>query len=156
MDGNFVLLSCIHILVDVLNEPADARLPPTLSPGYAPGPFLLTARASIAMTTLELPAKSVLCTPGKANGNPLQNFRCYVIGIQDRNYSVVGREPVLTVQRNDLQPPENGFQWCLIKTRLPRPFLSYSGKRFIWQIGWQPSGFAEIKFNLHRPGGYST
>ena len=40
------------------------------------------------MTTLELPAKSVLCTPGKANGNPLQNFRCYVIGIQDRNYSI--------------------------------------------------------------------
>ena len=50
MEGNFVLLSCIHILVDVLNEPAGARLPPTLSPGYAPGPFLLTARASIAMT----------------------------------------------------------------------------------------------------------
>jgi hypothetical protein len=23
--------------------------------------------------------------------NPLQNFRCYVIGIQDRNYSVVGQ-----------------------------------------------------------------
>jgi hypothetical protein len=85
--------------------------------------------------------------------NPLQNFRCYVIGIQDRNYSVVGREPVLTVQRNDLQPPENGFQWCLIKTRLPRPFLSYSGERFIWQIGWQPSRFAEIRFNLHRSGG---
>ena len=101
------LLSCIHILVDVLNEPAGARLPPTLSPGYAPGPFLLTARASIAMTTLELPAKSVLCTPGKANGNPLQNFRCYVIGIQDRNYSVVGREPVLTVQRNT-QPGVSG------------------------------------------------
>ena len=72
MDGNFVLLSCIHILVDVLNEPAGARLPPTLSPGYAPGPFLLTARASIAMTTLELPAKSVLCTPGNPIATTLQ------------------------------------------------------------------------------------
>jgi hypothetical protein len=57
VDGNFVLLSCIHILVDVLNEPAGARLPPTLSPGYTPGPFLLTVRASIAMTTLELPGR---------------------------------------------------------------------------------------------------
>ena len=72
MDGNFVLFGCIHILVDVLNEPAGARLPPTLSPGYAPGPFLLTARASIAMTTLELPAKSVLCTLGNPITTTLQ------------------------------------------------------------------------------------
>src|SRR3984893_5383642 len=49
---------CIHLLVDVLNEPAGARLPPTLSPGYAPGPFLLTARASIAMTTVSIPRQS--------------------------------------------------------------------------------------------------
>jgi hypothetical protein len=32
--------------------------------------------------------------------NPLQNFRCYVVGVQDRNYSVWGRKPVMTVQRS--------------------------------------------------------
>jgi hypothetical protein len=33
-----------------------------------------------------------------------------VFGVQDRNYTVIGRHPVLTVQRDDLQPPERGFQ----------------------------------------------
>ena len=27
--------------------------------------------------------------------NPLQNFRCFVIGVQDRNYTVTGRAPVM-------------------------------------------------------------
>src|SRR5262249_41750837 len=46
--------------------------------------------------------------------NPLQNFRCFVIGVQDCNYTVIGRAPVMTVQRDDLGPPERGFQWCVI------------------------------------------
>jgi hypothetical protein len=33
--------------------------------------------------------------------NPLQNFRCYVLGVADRNYTVAGRTPVMTVQRDD-------------------------------------------------------
>ena len=41
--------------------------------------------------------------------NPLQNFRCFVVGVQERNYTVTGKVPVLTVQRNDLSPPETGF-----------------------------------------------
>ena len=85
--------------------------------------------------------------------NPLQNFRAVVAGVEDKNYSVVGRAPVLTVQRNDLQPPERGFQWCVLHGGdlwLPRAFLSYSGKHVVWQLGHQPSGFwAFVKFNLH-------
>src|SRR5215475_4724209 len=82
--------------------------------------------------------------------NPLQNFRCYVVGVQDRNYSVWGRAPVMTVQRNDLQPPESGFQWCVLAIGLLRlPFVSYSGRRVVWYAGWQPSGFFGAKFNLH-------
>lgn len=81
--------------------------------------------------------------------NPLQNFRCFVIGVQDRNYTVTGRAPVMTVQRDDLGPPERGFQWCVIHTLIPLGFLSYSGKHVVWYIGWQPSGIFGVKFNLH-------
>jgi hypothetical protein len=31
--------------------------------------------------------------------NPFQHLRCYVLGVQDRNYTVTGRAPVLTTQR---------------------------------------------------------
>src|SRR5262245_11362669 len=59
--------------------------------------------------------------------NPLQNFRCYVIGVADRNYTVAGRAPVMTVRRDDLAPPENGWQWCVIKLGALRlPFVSYA------------------------------
>lgn len=83
--------------------------------------------------------------------NPLQNFRAYVVGVQDRNYTVVGRSPVLTAQRNDLSPPEFGWQWCVIKLAVPLPFVSYSGRRVVWYAGWQACGFFGVKFNLtHR------
>lgn len=84
--------------------------------------------------------------------NPLQNLRCYVLGVQDRNYTVTGKTPVLTVQRDDLQPPETGWQWCVLSGGdlwLPRAFVSYSGKRVLWYLGWQPTGFFGAKFNLH-------
>ena len=82
--------------------------------------------------------------------NPLQNLRAYVIGVSDRNYEVVGRAPVMTVQRNDLIPPERGYQWCVIRLGLLRlPFISYSGAHVVWYAGWQPSGFFGLKFNLH-------
>lgn len=38
-------------------------------------------------------------------------------GVQDRNYTVVGRTPVLTVQRDDLQPPERG--WAVVPPEAP-------------------------------------
>jgi len=83
--------------------------------------------------------------------NPLQNFRAYVVGASDKNYWVRGREPVMTVQRNDLVPPEYGYQWCVLyggELWVPRLFLSYSGKSFVWYVGHQPSGFWGVKFNF--------
>jgi hypothetical protein len=82
--------------------------------------------------------------------NPLQNLRAFVLGVSDRNYNIIGRAPVMCVQRNDLLPPEIGFQWCVLHggdVRLPRFFVSYSGQR--WFFGHQPSGFFGCKFNLH-------
>jgi hypothetical protein len=46
--------------------------------------------------------------------NPLQNLRAFVLGVSDRNYNIKGRAPVMCVQRNDLLPPETGFQWCVL------------------------------------------
>jgi hypothetical protein len=78
--------------------------------------------------------------------NPFQNLRAYVLGVQDRNYTVIGRHPVLTVQRDDLHPPNRGWQWCVIKLGVLRlPFVSYSGRRSVLQLGWQPSGFFGAK-----------
>jgi hypothetical protein len=56
----------------------------------------------------------------------------------------------MCVQRNDLNPVETGWQWSVIKLAALRlPFVSYSGKKVVWYIGWQPSGFFGAKFNLH-------
>ena len=81
-----------------------------------------------------------------------KNLRAFVLGVSDRNYNVIGRAPVMCVQRNDLLPPETGFQWCVLHggdLRVRRFFVSYSGKRVVWYIGHQPTGFFGCKFNLH-------
>jgi hypothetical protein len=55
------------------------------------------------------------------------------------------------VQRDDLVPPELGYQWCVIKLGMLRlPFVSYCGRRWVWQFGWQPSGFCTAKLNRRR------
>ena len=83
--------------------------------------------------------------------NPLMNFRNYVIGVGDRNYKVTGKVPAMTIQRDDLSPPELGWQWSVIHLRwLVLPFFSYCGKRLVVQFGWQPFGYAEIKINWRR------
>ena len=88
--------------------------------------------------------------------NPLQNFRAYVIGVQDRNYKLSvfhGNPDPLVVQRNDVK--EAGFQVTklILESGLQLPFSSYSGKHVVWYAGWQPSGFFGFKFNLHREVG---
>jgi hypothetical protein len=88
--------------------------------------------------------------------NPLQNFRAVVLGVCDRNYTVTGRAPVMAVQRNDLPedqslPRETGWQWCVLyggDLRAPAAFVSYSGVRLVWYVGWQPSGFAGFKLTI--------
>jgi hypothetical protein len=81
--------------------------------------------------------------------NPLQNFNAVVAGVQDRTFHVTGKPPVTTIQRDDLG--EIGWQWCVLHGGdlwVPRPFLSYSGKRIVWYCGWKPMGVFGIKFNL--------
>ena len=84
--------------------------------------------------------------------NPMMNFRNYVIGVGDRNYKVLGKRPAMTIQRDDLCPPELGWQWSLIRLNcgVILPFFSYCGKRLVIQCGWQPFGYAEIKINWRK------
>lgn len=71
--------------------------------------------------------------------NPLMNFGNYVLGVQDRNYSVIGKSPVGVTDRADIG--ETGWQWSYIRLRWVRlPYISYTGKRILWHVGWMPGG----------------
>jgi len=79
--------------------------------------------------------------------NPLMNFQDYVIGVADRNYSVYGKAPVDCIDRIDLG--QTGWQWSVIAIGLLRlPFVSYTGKRVLWHVGWYYNGRFQVKFNL--------
>ena len=88
--------------------------------------------------------------------NPLQNARCFTWGWMDRNYEVEvteGRfdQPFL-IQRNDLTPPEDGYQKCKLTpidgSDAPRTFTSYCSPKLVWYLGTQPSGLYGAKFNI--------
>lgn len=87
--------------------------------------------------------------------NPLQNARCFVWGWTDRNYEVEVMEGRLDqpwlVQRNDLIPPETGYQKCrltLLDGSETRDFTSYCSDKIVWYYGTQPAGIFGAKFNL--------
>lgn len=97
--------------------------------------------------------------------NPAQNLRAVILGVQDKNYNVRGKAPVRTIQRNDLHDPvtgaeEHGWQWAILSGGdlwVPRLWISYSGTRVVWYLGWNCNGFFGAKFNIHTEGvGYNT
>jgi hypothetical protein len=65
--------------------------------------------------------------------NPLQNLRAFVLGVSDKNYNIIGRAPVMCVQRNDLLPPETGFQKVRAARRRP------SGAPVLRKLQWETS-----------------
>lgn len=46
--------------------------------------------------------------------NPLMNFVGYVLGVEDKNYTVLGSAPVLLTTLRDATPPRNGWKWSVI------------------------------------------
>lgn len=80
--------------------------------------------------------------------NPLGNFMGFVIGFEGYGFTVSGAAPVMLTTLYDAVPPQYGWKWCVINGWAP--FVSYSGKRVLWYLGWRPStgGFG-AKFNLH-------
>ena len=80
--------------------------------------------------------------------NPVGNLMGFVLGFEGTGYEVKGPAPVLLTTWYDSVPPQYGWKWSLINGWAP--FVSYSGKRFLWYLGWRPaSGGLGMKFNIH-------
>lgn len=81
--------------------------------------------------------------------NPIGNFMGFVIGFEGTNYVVRGPAPVMLTTLYDAVPPAYGWKWSVINGWAP--FVSYSGKRCLWYLGWRPySGGFGFKFNIHQ------
>jgi len=83
--------------------------------------------------------------------NPLHNFGKYVLGVRDRNYTVVGAAPVYATIWSDVDPAKTGWRVSTIYLDgLRLPFVSYENDSVIWYAGWQWSGFFGFKFNIKK------
>lgn len=73
--------------------------------------------------------------------NFMFNFFRFVVGVEDRDLMVTGPAPVFTPVWLETAPPRRGFKWSIIRTGwLVLPFVSYTGTRVLWYVGWLPSG----------------
>jgi hypothetical protein len=72
--------------------------------------------------------------------NPLHNFAHYVLGVKDRNFTVIGTGP--TTDKLDIG--ELGWCWNVIQRGpeifIPRPYVSHTGHILSWHIGWMWDG----------------
>jgi hypothetical protein len=81
--------------------------------------------------------------------NPLQNFGKYVVGVRDRNFTVIGTAPVYATNWSDVERNKKGWKFSIIHLGWLRlPYASYEDEQVIWYAGWQWSGFFGFKFNL--------
>jgi len=81
--------------------------------------------------------------------NPLHNFGKYVLGVCDRNYTVIGTAPVYATTWSDVDPAKTGWKLSTIHLgELHLPFISYESEHVLWYAGWQWSGFFGFKFNI--------
>lgn len=88
------------------------------------------------------------------------NFFRFVVGVEDRDLVVTGPVPVFTPVWLETSPARRGFKWSIIRTGwrqwtppgegwLWLPFVSYTGSRVLWYVGWLPSGGRlGLKLNL--------
>lgn len=81
--------------------------------------------------------------------NFMFNFFRFVVGVEDRDLCVTGPAPVFLPVWHEAQPPRTGWKWSIIRTGKVRlPFISYSGSRIVFYIGWLPSG-GRLGFKLN-------
>jgi hypothetical protein len=80
--------------------------------------------------------------------NPLQNFNAYVIGVKDRDYTIVGSPHVMVALLEDIG--ERGWAWKVTKLGWLRlPHISYSGSKILVRAGWAPWGDFRLKLTVH-------
>ena len=83
--------------------------------------------------------------------NPIGNFMGFVVGVEGHDYVAIGPAPVLLTTYYDATPPGYGWKWAVLRCGwLFLPFVSYSGPRVLFYLGWRPySGGLGLKFNIH-------
>ena len=95
--------------------------------------------------------------------NPLQNANLFVFGVADRNYTVQlqegERDPAklsgvpaaMVIQRDDLIPPQTGWQRALLTLDdgSTRTWNSFVGRGVMIGWGCQPTGLFEWKLHPH-------
>jgi len=80
--------------------------------------------------------------------NPMANFVGFVIGVNDRNYTITGTRPVLDGSLAD--SGGYGWKWSVIQlTHVYLPFISYAGTSIVFYLGWRSSGGLGFKL-VHR------
>lgn len=80
--------------------------------------------------------------------NPLMNFVGFVVGAEDRNYTVTGSPGVLATTGRDTVPPTLGWRWAVIRCGWLRlPYVNYYNDKIEFYLGWRPaSGGLGLKF----------
>lgn len=81
--------------------------------------------------------------------NPLMNFVGFVIGAEDRNYTVTGTAPVLKTTGRDCIPQQVGWRFAVLRINalVWLPYASYWSGKIEFYVGWRPaSGGVGIKF----------
>ena len=77
--------------------------------------------------------------------NPCHNFTFYVIGIADKEFIRVGRNPT------NVSNPHEGWNWAVCHYKWLRlPFLSYHRGGFQFYCGWRNAGNLGMKLNFAR------
>lgn len=73
--------------------------------------------------------------------NPMANFVGYVIGVEDRNYTVTGEAPALATTGRDCSPVQEGWRMSTINLGwLKLPFVSYYRVGVVeFYLGWRPA-----------------
>lgn len=82
------------------------------------------------------------------------NFVGFIVGVEDRNYTVTGVAPALASTGRDCG--QEGWRWSVINLKYVKlPFVSYYKNGFIeFYLGWRPaSGGFGIKIVYGKPPG---
>lgn len=82
--------------------------------------------------------------------NPCANFVGFVIGVNDRNYTIVGTVPVRDGSLAD--SGGYGWKWSIIRLGwIWLPFISYAGASIVFYLGWRYSGGFGLKLVPRAP-----
>lgn len=77
--------------------------------------------------------------------NPLHNFTFYVIGVHDKDFVRLGKQP------GKVFPEGYGWNYAVIERGFLRlPFVAYQGRHVRWYALWREKGNFGLKFHRHQ------